>query len=75
VHGVRVVAVAPSSPAEKAGLKAGVDVIGSVDGQPVDAPEKLAEMIASRAAGDTIQLLVLSGSELRTIQVVLTRQE
>jgi S1-C subfamily serine protease len=75
VRGVRVVAVAPSSPAEKAGLRSGVDVIVSVDGQPVDAPEKLAETIASRAPGDTIQLLVLSGGELRTIQVVLTRQE
>jgi S1-C subfamily serine protease len=75
VRGVRVVAVAPSSPAEKAGLRAGVDVIASVDGQPVEAPEKLAEIIASRAAGDTIRLLVLSESELRSIQVVLTRQE
>jgi S1-C subfamily serine protease len=75
VHGVRVVEVAPSSPAEKAGLRSGVDVIVSVDGQPVDAPEKLAETIASRAPGDVIQLLVLSGGELRTIQVVLTRQE
>jgi S1-C subfamily serine protease len=75
VRGVRVVAIAPSSPAEKAGLKAGADVIASVDGQPVDAPEKLAEMIASRAAGDTIQLVVLSGGEIRTIQVVLMRQE
>ena len=75
VHGVRVVAVAPSSPAERAGLRADVDMIASVDGTPVDAPEKLAEIIASRAAGDTIQLLVLSGGQLRTIQVVLMRQE
>src|SRR5262249_55434276 len=34
--GVRVVAVAPNSPAEKAGLKAGADLIAAVDGQPVD---------------------------------------
>ena len=75
VHGVKVVAVAPSSPAENAGLKPGVDTIVSVDGKPVDGPEKLSEIIASRAAGDTIQLLVLSGGNLRTVQVELAPRE
>src|ERR1019366_7926027 len=38
VHGVRVVAVAPSSPAEKAALKPSADVIVAVDGHPIDSP-------------------------------------
>ncbi len=43
VVGVRVVAVAPSSPAEKAALKPATDVIVAVDGHPIDTPEKLAD--------------------------------
>ena len=39
VRGVKVMAVAPQSPAEKAGLKPSADVIAAVDGQPIDSPE------------------------------------
>jgi serine protease Do len=63
VHGVRVMAVAPQSPAEKGGLKGGSDrdqsdIIVAVDGAPVDSPDKLADAIAKHAIGDTVKLLV-----------------
>jgi serine protease Do len=64
-HGVRVLAIAPQSPAQKAGLKSAesggtADRILAVDGQPVDSPEKLADAIAKHAVGDTVKLLLLS---------------
>ncbi|MDF2692182.1 MAG: putative protease [Labilithrix sp.] len=63
VKGVRVMGVAPGSPAEKAGLKAAgddSDTIVAVDGQPIETPEQLAEVIAKRAIGQTVKLLVFS---------------
>ena len=63
VKGVRVVGVAPGSPAEKAGLTAtgeSPDTIVAVDGQPVETPEQLAEVIAKRAIGQTVKLLVFT---------------
>ena len=67
VRGVRVMAVAPQSPAEKGGLKtntdrAHADLIAAVDGQPVDTPEKLAELISKHAIGESVKLLVLGGA-------------
>jgi serine protease Do len=77
VHGVRVMAVAPQSPAQKAGLKGsgsegGADHIVAVDGQPVDSPQKLAEAIGKHAIGDPVKLLLLGGSgSFREVAVVL----
>jgi serine protease Do len=71
VHGVRVVAVAPSSPAETAGLQPGVDMIASVDGAPIDTPERLAALIGKHAPGDTVRLAVLGAGKLREISVAL----
>jgi serine protease Do len=73
VHGVRVVAVAPQSPAEKAGLKAQSDVIAAVDGQPIDSPEKLAEAIGKHAPGDIVKLLVFGGDKFRDVAVALSK--
>jgi serine protease Do len=70
-HGVRLTAVAPQSPAEKAGLKANADVIAAVDGQPIDGPEKLAEAIGRHAPGDTVKLLVFGEGKFREVAVVL----
>jgi len=75
-HGVRVMAVAPESPAQKAGLKASpdrtqADLIVAVDGQPVDTPEHLAEIISRRAIGDHAKLLLLSAGKFHEAQVVL----
>jgi serine protease Do len=71
IHGVRVVAVAPSSPAEKAALKPASDLIVAVDGHPLDTPEKLAEIIAKHVPGDSVKLLVFSGDAFRDVAVAL----
>ena len=77
VHGVRVMAVAPQSPAQKAGLKGaggegGADHIVAVDGQPVDSPQKLSEAIGKHAIGDPVKLLLLGGAgSFREVSVVL----
>jgi serine protease Do len=71
VTGVRVVAVAPSSPAEKASLKPTADLIVAVDGHPIDTPEKLAELIGKHAPGDTVKLLVYAGEQFREVSVAL----
>jgi serine protease Do len=70
VRGVRVVAVAPSSPAEKADLRAG-DVIVAADGQPIDSPERLAQTIGRHSAGDSVKLLVFGGGTFRDLAVEL----
>ena len=72
VRGVRVVATASSSPAERAGLRPGADVIVAVDGQPVDTAAKLAELIGRHTVGDTVKLLVFSDSVFRYVPVSLS---
>jgi serine protease Do len=71
--GVRIVAVAPQSPAEKAGLKADGDVIVAVDGQPIDTPEKLSEAMAKRAPGETVKLLIFGQDKFREVSLALAR--
>lgn len=75
-HGVRVMAVAPQSPAEKSGLKSNTDrsqadLIVAVDGQPVETPERLAELISKHAIGESVKLLVLSGDKFHEQSVTL----
>ncbi len=75
-RGVRVIAVANESPAQKGGLKANLDrtksdVIIAVDGQPVDSPERLAELIGKHSSGDTVHLLVWNGEKVRDVPVQL----
>jgi serine protease Do len=71
--GVRIVAVAPQSPAEHGGLKADGDVIVAVDGQPIDTPEKLSDAIAKHAPGETVKLLVYGQDKFREVPLVLAR--
>lgn len=71
VKGVRVMAVAPGSPAEKAGLKAGADLIVAVDGVPVETPERMADSIAHHAVGETVKVLVLASDKFREVGIVL----
>jgi serine protease Do len=75
IRGVRVIAVANGSPADKGGLKANLerskgDLIVAVNGAPVDTAEKLAETIGKHAVGDTVKLLVFGGA-FREVTVVL----
>lgn len=76
VRGVRVMAIAPQSPAEKGGLKTDEDrpksdLIVAVNGEPVETPEQLAEQIGKRGVGDTVKLLVFSGGRFREASVTL----
>jgi serine protease Do len=71
VRGVRVVAVAPASPADRAGLWASTDVIAAVDGHPVGTSEALAEAIAQHVPGDTVKLLVFRAGQFLELPVVL----
>ncbi|MBX3228493.1 MAG: PDZ domain-containing protein [Labilithrix sp.] len=74
VKGVRVMGVAPGSPAEKAGLKPtgdSPDTIVAVEGSPVETPEQLAEAIAKRSIGQTVKLLVFSAGKFREVAVTL----
>jgi serine protease Do len=76
-HGVRVMAVAPGSPAEKGGLKSSddrthSDLIVAVDGTPVDTPDKLSDVIAKHSIGDKVKLFVLGADDkFREITVAL----
>jgi serine protease Do len=75
-RGVRVVEVAAGSPAENAGLKGGedraqADLIVAVDGQPVDSPEQLADVISRHAIGERVKLLLLLGGRFHEAIVTL----
>ena len=76
IKGVRVLALAPQSPAERAGLKAstepdGGDIIVAVDGAPVETPEQLADAIGRKSVGDAAKLLVFDGTKFREAPVTL----
>ncbi|HVH46847.1 MAG TPA: S1C family serine protease [Labilithrix sp.] len=74
VKGIRVMGIAPGSPAEKAGLKAAgdnPDTIVAVDGQPVETPEQLADLIGKRSIGQNVKLLVFSQGKFREAAVTL----
>ncbi|MGD9496889.1 MAG: S1C family serine protease [Armatimonadota bacterium] len=67
-RGVVVMAVAPRSPAEQAGLRQG-DVILSVDGQEIANAEELRNAVFRHQIGDAIALHVQRGAQEMNIQV------
>lgn len=72
VKGVRVMAMAPRSPAEKGGLKAQQDLVVAADGQPVESPERLADIISRHAVGETVKLNVFAQGKYREVSIVLS---
>lgn len=60
--GALIVAVAPDGPAAKAGLES-EDVVVEADGKPVDSPEVLKEIVATKAENDSLVLKVRRGDE------------
>jgi S1-C subfamily serine protease len=71
--GAAVLSVVPDSPADRAGLSRG-DVIETVDGEDVDAPETLGALIGSHHPGDTITLGWTDGfGEPHSAQVALAQ--
>jgi serine protease Do len=75
IRGVRVQAVAPRSPAQRGGLKGGdaaqADLIVVADGQPIDTPERLAEIVSKHAVGDTLKLSVFANGRYREVNITL----
>lgn len=69
-HGVRVLAIAPGSPAQSGGLKA-QDLIFVVDGLPVETPERLQELIAKHAVGETVKLQVITAGKPHEVAIPL----
>ncbi len=62
--GVLVVRVVPDSPADKAGLRAG-DVIGQVNGQPVEDADALQQAVENSGVGKNLELgLKRNGQEM-----------
>jgi len=73
--------VQPDSPASRAGLRPGRslngtdgDIIVSVDGKPVRAPEDVARAVARREPGDRIPVTVLRDGDRVTLAVELDRR-
>jgi S1-C subfamily serine protease len=69
--GVAVAKVSSGSPAAKAGLVAGRDVIVSLDGRAVRTSTELAGAVASRQPGDRITLHVVRGGAGRDVAITL----
>ena len=71
--GLHVQAVAPESPALKAGLKVG-DVILSLNNKVLTAPLEFTEAIRSRMSGEIVTLKIRTGPQERTVEVKLGKR-
>ena len=65
---VRVVGIAPGSPAEEAGLHTG-DIFVSVDGLSVKAPEELVKLVNKRL-GQEVSLVIKRGQDTLQVTVI-----
>jgi S1-C subfamily serine protease len=74
VKGVRLTGVRAESPADKAGLKAG-DVIVEFAGKPVNDLYAYTDALYAQKPGDTIDVVVLRGTEKMTVKVTLGRRQ
>jgi S1-C subfamily serine protease len=72
-RGALIVAVVPSSPAEKAGLSRG-DVIVKVGEDAIDSDKDLVETLTRLEPGATVELQVVSSSGSRSFSVELARR-
>jgi putative serine protease PepD len=69
--GAAVESVSGGGPADRAGLRAGQDVIVGVAGQQVTSPDDLAQAIADRGPGDLVILKVQRDGTAREVEVTL----
>jgi len=70
LSGVLVQEVEPDSPAEAAGLQPD-DLITAVDGETIDHPRALVELIQRHQPGDTVELAVIRGEDELTLSATL----
>lgn len=63
-------AVAPGSPANKAGIVEG-DIILEIDGEKLDGDTSLATVVRKKKVGDTISVKLLSAGNEKTVSVTL----
>src|SRR5690242_9076205 len=68
--GVRVKEIMPSTPAEKAGLKVGDEVL-SIDDQPVKEPQQLIDMVTSKGVGSKVKLWIVRDGKSVEIDLAL----
>jgi len=73
VKGVRLTGVRAESPADKAGLKAG-DIIVEFAGKPVNDLYAYTDALYAQQPGDTVDVVVLRGTERMTVKVTLGRR-
>ena len=74
--GIRVLAVAPKSPAEKAKIigdadPAKSDVVVSVDGKPTTTIDELAAQVGNHGIGDKVKFDLVRGGKKRTVLLTL----
>jgi serine protease Do len=72
-RGALIQDVAPSTPADRAGLRP-YDVIAAVDGQPVHSDDELIRTVAARAPGTMAVLEVWRDGASRSVSVKLTER-
>jgi S1-C subfamily serine protease/photosystem II stability/assembly factor-like uncharacterized protein len=72
-EGLKVTQIAPSSPAEKAGLKPG-DVIKAAEKKPINKLAQITELTQNRKAGDKLTLTIQRGKEKKDVVVVLAER-
>jgi hypothetical protein len=73
VEGVRLAAVRPGSPAEKAGIRGG-DVIVAFGGTPVRRLEDYAALLFTGRAGQEVEIVLLRDGERLTVRATLGRR-
>jgi S1-C subfamily serine protease len=71
--GVLVTEVAPGSPAESAGLRAG-DVISAIGGTALDSTQTVGGLISGHSVGDRLSLTVLRDGQTLTLSATLVQR-
>jgi membrane-associated protease RseP (regulator of RpoE activity) len=71
--GVLVEVVDPGTPADEAGLESG-DIVTAVDGEAVDGPAALVDVIGEKAPGDAITLTVERDGDALELETTLGEQ-
>jgi len=73
-EGALITEVEEDSPAEKAGLKAG-DVIVKIDGEEIEDPGDVVEVVMDKEEGDKVKISVLRNKKKKTFTVEVAERE